>query len=187
MPVATSSHSRAPTGSGNQISSRVPVLVVHQRAVAPFLRVLALRARASLADSVARDAEACDVQLVDGVERARRVPGEHVGETGCEPASRDDADTVRSRVGAEREHARSDASRSAHGRERDPRADARRASRGSTSLGSADAMASTPWGSGSSRPGHNGFGAVVQRGSDITRVLEPARGDDARGRCPGCR
>ena len=102
-PVATSSHSRAPTGSGNQISSACRCLSCTSAPSRHSLRGLAVRAPRFARRLRTRDTPAGDVQLVDRVERADRVPGEHVGEAGREPAARDDARAVRAGVGVERE------------------------------------------------------------------------------------
>src|SRR5439155_12687129 len=82
---------------------RMTVLVVHQRAVTPLLRVLALRAPRFARRLRPRGPPPRAVQLVDRVERAHRVTGKHVGESRREATPGDDACAARAGVGVERE------------------------------------------------------------------------------------
>ena len=112
----------------------------------------------------AGDAPARDVELVDRVERADRVAGEHVGEPGCEPAAGDDARVVRLRLGVEREQ-RTGASRRGRPPTRTgrPAPTARRASAASASPGNARRRSRRGRRGAGRRGPAVGLGAVVQR------------------------
>ena len=156
-PVATSSHSRAPTGSGYQISSACRCLSCTSAPSRHSSAAFPLRAPGFARGLRSRDSPTCDVQLVDRVERAHGVAGEHVGETGREPTP---GHHTRARARGRRRRARGARRASRRDRRRGvrhPRGDGRGGpAPGSTSPGNADAIASMPAGSGSSRPSCSG-------------------------------
>ena len=178
-PVATSSHSRAPTGSGYQMSSAWRCFSCTSSPSRHSSRLpRAARAGLRLADSLPGDSPTRDVQLVDRVERADRVAGEHVGESGREPTAGDDARAVRLGVGVEREQRPEGRVAVGRRRVRDARADGAAGQRGVGLAGQRGDDRVEVGGERIVAPELVGLGAVVQRARDLARVLEPARGDD---------
>ena len=120
-PVATSSHSRAPTGSGNHTELRTLLAVVDKVAVTPLEPGVALRATGRRSAAFTGDAPPRDMDLIDGVEHPHRVTREHVAQPGCEPATDHDMYARAPRVVVEREQSADDAQIVGAGRVRDPR------------------------------------------------------------------